>query len=271
MSESLKTKMSSEKKQSKSQPKLGEAVNVRHPIQKSHYLTIDEYVGQKLRDYREKVGLTLLDLSERVGVSHQQIHKYEIGQTKISMGMLYKFCKIFSITPNCFFDGYPFENDEEGVLKDDDISEFNPIDKINVLLIEDNSEDQFLIRRALEDYEGKINFYCFHDGEEFLNFIKRKVSITSIPIPDIIFMDLNMPKISGTEILKSIKQNRELQYIPIIVITGSISRQDIINAYKNFASGYIRKSFEFETFKKHLKTAIEYWSEAVVLPHQAIL
>ncbi|WP_331255331.1 response regulator [Candidatus Bealeia paramacronuclearis] len=234
-------------------------------------MTIDEYVGQKLRDYREKVGLTLLDLSERVGVSHQQIHKYEIGQTKISMGALYKFCKIFSVNPNCFFEGFPFDEEDDGTLLGNDIAENRRFDKINVLLIEDNSEDQFLIRRALEEFESKINFYCFYDGEDFLNFIKRKVNITSIPIPDIIFMDLNMPKMSGGEILKSIKQNRELQYIPIIIVTGSISRQDIINAYKNFASGYIRKSFEFETFKKNLKTALEYWTEAVVLPHQAIL
>lgn len=234
-------------------------------------MTIDEYVGQRLRDFREKIGLTLLDISERVGVSHQQIHKYEIGQTKISTGMLYKFCKIFSVTPNCFFEDFPFDADEELPLLSDDITESPHLDKINVLLIEDNSEDQFLIRRALEDFESKINFYCFHDGEEFLNFIKRKVNITSIPIPDIILMDLNMPKITGSEILKTLKQNRELQYIPIIVITGSISRQDIINAYKNYASGYIRKSFEFETFKKNLQTAIEYWTEAVVLPHQAIM
>lgn len=234
-------------------------------------MTIDEYVGQKLRDFREKIGLTLLDISERVGVSHQQIHKYEIGQTKISTGMLYKFCKIFSVTPNCFFQDFPYDQDEDTPLLSDDITENSNLDKINILLIEDNSEDQFLIRRALEDFEAKINFYCFHDGEEFLSFIKRKVNITSIPIPDIILMDLNMPKITGGEILKTLKQNRELQYIPIIVITGSISRQDIINAYKNYASGYIRKSFEFETFKKNLQTALEYWTEAVVLPHQAIM
>jgi len=260
--------MSSHK--SKKQYQEVEAVNTSQTLQNGYYLTIDEYVGQKLRDYREKVGLTLIDLADRVGVSHQQIHKYEIGQTKISMGMLYKFCKIFSIAPNSFFEGYPFEIDGNEDMTKDDISQTHPNDKINILLIEDSSEDQFLIRRALEDYENKINLYSFHDGEEFLNLFKRKMGITPIPVPDIVFMDLNMPKVSGTEILKSIKQNRDLQYIPIIVVTGSISRQDVIDAYKNFASGYIRKSFEFETFKKNLKLAIDYWSEAVVLPHQAI-
>jgi CheY-like chemotaxis protein/DNA-binding XRE family transcriptional regulator len=230
-------------------------------------LTIDEYVGQKLRDFRERAGLTLLDCAEKVGVSHQQIHKYEVGQTKISTSILYKFCKIFSITPNCFFEGYsPLEQEDGTSFEDKDLPNYQSLDKINILLIEDNSEDQFLIRRALEEYGLKINFYSIHDGEEFLDIIKRRINITKIPIPDIIFLDLNMPKINGIELLKSIKQSKELKYIPVLVLTGSISRKDVIDAYKNYASGYIRKSFDYETLKKNIHIAIHYWTEAVVLP-----
>ncbi|MBY0502037.1 MAG: response regulator [Alphaproteobacteria bacterium] len=237
------------------------------PLRKK--LTIDEYVGQKLRDFRERANLTLLECAEKIGVSHQQIHKYEIGQTKISTSILYKLCKIFSVTPNCFFEGYIAEQEEVSSAQDSDIPYYQSLDKINVLLVEDNSEDQFLIRRALEEYDLKINFYCIHDGEEFLDIIKRRVSITRIPIPDIIFLDLNMPKINGAEILKSIKQSKDLKYIPVLVLTGSISRKDVIDSYKNYASGYIRKSFEYETLKKNIHIAINYWTEAVVLPHHA--
>jgi CheY-like chemotaxis protein/DNA-binding XRE family transcriptional regulator len=233
-------------------------------------LTIDEYVGQKLRDFRKRAGITLFDLAEKVGVSHQQIHKYELGQTKISTGMLYRLCKIFSVTPNCFFEGFNFEDDPSLLGDHNDLANYKNFHKLNILLIEDSAEDQFLFRRALEEYETDINMYCIHDGEEFFNIIKTKASITHIPLPDIIFLDLNMPKINGSSLLKSIKQNRELQYIPIIVLTGSISRKDIMNAYKNYASGYIRKSFEYETFKKNLHQTLTYWTEAVLLPHQAM-
>lgn len=236
---------------------------------KSKTISIDEYVGQKLRNFRKKAVITLFDLAEKVGVSHQQIHKYELGQTKISTGMLYKFCKIFSVSPNSFFEGFNLD-DLDTPDEDGDITSYKNFNKVNLLLIEDSAEDQFLFRRAIEEHDLNINMYCIHDGEEFFDIIKTKSNITHIPMPDIIFLDLNMPKINGNSLLKSIKQNRELQYIPIIILTGSISRKDVLSAYKNYASGYIRKSFEYETFKENLHIALTYWTEAVILPYQAL-
>ncbi len=228
--------------------------------------SIDAYVGHKLRTFREKIGLTLNDCAKKAGVSHQQIHKYELGQTKIPTGMLYLFCQLFSVTPNCFFEGYECENPDMSV-QGNDITSFRSIDKINILLVEDSSEDQFLIRKALEEYDFKINLFCIHDGEEFLNIVKRRTHITTIPLPDLIFIDLNMPKMDGLETLKCIKQSKDLRHIPVLMLTGSISIKDVMNSYKNHASGYIRKSFEYETLKKHIHLAISYWTEGVVLPH----
>ncbi len=233
-------------------------------------ISIDEYVGLKLRDFRKRALITLFDLAEKAGVSHQQIHKYELGQTKIPTGMLYRFSKIFSVTTDSFFEGFNFDKALSRPNKDGDIADYKNSNKINLLLVEDSAEDQYLFRRALENYSSNVNMYCIHDGEEFFNIIKTKSTITNIPLPDIIFLDLNMPKINGNSLLKSIKQNRDLQYIPVIVLTGSISRKDIISAYKNYASGYIRKSFEYETFKKNLHIALTYWTEAVILPYQAL-
>jgi CheY-like chemotaxis protein/DNA-binding transcriptional regulator YiaG len=232
-------------------------------------ISLDEYVGQKLRDFRERAGLTLLDLAGRLAVSHQQLHKYETGQTKISSGILYKLCKIFSITPNCFFDGFSPEENQDVPDATDDLINHETSGKIDVLFVEDSGEDQYLVRKALEDYNSKINIYCMHDGEEFFNIIKKKSNITTIPIPDLIFLDINMPKIDGNALLRSIKQNRDLQHIPVIILTGSISRKDVMNAYKNYASGYVRKSFDYETLKKNLHLALSYWTEAVVMPNQA--
>ncbi|MBS0271662.1 MAG: response regulator [Proteobacteria bacterium] len=230
--------------------------------------SIDEYVGRKLRYFRESVGLTLNECSERVGVSHQQIHKYEVGQTKIPTGMLYKFCQLFSITPNVFFEGYT-NSAEEDHSENKDLISSPSLEKINILLVEDNAEDQFLIRRALEEYDVKVNIYCIHDGDEFINIIIRRSSLTKIPLPDLIFLDLNMPRIDGIATLKALKQSKELRHIPVIVLTGSISIKDVMNSYKNYASGYIRKSFEYESLKKQLHSVINYWTEGVILPHHA--
>ncbi len=136
-------------------------------------------------------------------------------------------------------------------------------------MIDDNSEDQFLIRRILDEYDFKINFYCIHDGEEFLNIIKKCDNITKIPMPDIILIDLNMPKVNGKDLLRYLKQSKELKHIPVLILTGSISRKDILDCYNNFASGYIRKSFEYEKLKKNIHLAINYWVDAVILPQQA--
>lgn len=227
---------------------------------------IDLFLGNKLRDFRNKVGWTLADLAEKSGVSHQQIHKYEQGYTKISASMLYKFSKIFSTTPNAFFEGF----NPEQMLNINQLTEgminLEPKTHINLLLVEDNPADEFLVRKALEKLDYKFNIYCLHEGEDVLVFLRKKQSTTSFQRPDIILLDLNLPKVSGQSILKSIKQDREIQDIPVLVLTSSLNKMDMINAYKNHASGYISKSFDYEVFEKNLKTAISYWVDAVVLP-----
>jgi CheY-like chemotaxis protein/plasmid maintenance system antidote protein VapI len=224
---------------------------------------VDVYLGKRLRDFRERVGWTLTELGERVGVSHQQIHKYENADSKISAAMLFKFAQIFETNPNAFFDG--FHMIDLDFLKDDTLS-LKQKDVINILLIEDSSADEFLIRKALENCGHQFNFYCAHDGDEVFNVLRRKISIAPFPRPDIILLDLNLPKINGLSILKSLKQDREIQDIPIIVLTSSLNKMDMINAYKNHASGFISKSFDFNVFQKNLQTTINYWVEAVVLP-----
>lgn len=229
--------------------------------------SIDYYVGQKLRNYREKVGLTLKDCSKRLGISHQQIHKYEAGQTKIPSGMLYKFSKLFSITPNSFFEGYMGDQDSPDLPKQIDITTYPKSKKINVLLLDNNSQDQFLVTQSLNDYSDRINLYCIHDGQELINIVKRRSTINVIPIPDLILFDLNIPKMEGSSILKYIKHDKDLRHIPVLVLTSSINIKDVMDSYKNYASGYIRKSFDCGVFEKHIKLAMNYWIDAVVLPH----
>jgi len=158
--------------------------------------------------------------------------------------------------------------EEESDLEEDDINSYANLKKINILLVEDNPEEQFLIRKILDEYNFNINVFSIHNGEEFLSVIKRRLNIMQFPPPDLIFLDLNMPKLDGITTLKSLKQSKDLRHIPVIILTGSVRIQDVMNSYKNYASGYIRKSFEYETLKKHIHLAISYWTEGVILPTQ---
>lgn len=227
---------------------------------------LDIYVGKKVRDFRCKVGWTLADLAERAGVSHQQVHKYEQGVTKISAGMLFKFSKIFSTTPNCFFEGF----NPEGVINFDaslnDTISLKPKLDINLLVVEDSAADEFLLRKALEGCDYNFNLFCIHDGDEVMSFLRKKSRTEPFNRPDLILLDLNLPKVGGLSLLRTIKQDRDLLDIPVVVLTSSMSKADMIQAYRHHASGYISKSFDYEMFKKKLHMAIHYWVEAVLLP-----
>ena len=226
----------------------------------------DVFLGQKLRNFRSRVGWTLADLADRIGVSHQQIHKYEQGQSKISASMLYKLACIFSTTPNSFFEGFVPEKSQLTPLIQNDTISLKIRDKITLLLIEDSASDEFLVRKVLETSSHKFDIYCLHNGEDAINCLKGRSNSIPFHRPDIVLLDLNLPKLNGISILRAIKQDRDIQDIPVLILTNSLSKQDMVNAYKNFASGYISKSFDFNIFRKNLQTAISYWIDAVVLP-----
>ena len=231
---------------------------------------IDVHLGKKLRDFRTRLGWTLANLAERAEVSHQQIHKYEGGQAKISASMLYNFSLIFSTTLNAFFEGYtPKKTDLNPSAQNDTIS-LKAREKINLLLVEDSSADEFLIRKILETCPYDFEIYCIHSGDEAIHYFKKHPGTTSFTKPDIVLLDLNLPKVNGFSVLRAIKQDRSIQDIPVLVLTNSLSKKDMVMAYKNFASGYISKSFDSNTFRRNLQTALTYWIDAVILPESSV-
>jgi CheY-like chemotaxis protein/DNA-binding XRE family transcriptional regulator len=223
-------------------------------------------LGQRLKYFRLRVGWTLAYLASRVGVSHQQIHKYEQGLSKISPSMLYKFSVIFSTSPGSFFDGCELEQSSSTINEQSDILSFKAREKINLLLIEGSASDEFLVRKVLENFPYKFDIYCLHNATDSIHYLRGRMMGVPFLKPDIVLLDLNFDKEEGLSVLKAIKQDRQHQYVPVLVLTSSLSKQDMINAYKNFANGYIVKSFDFNTLKKHLQTALGYWIDTVVLP-----
>jgi len=124
------------------------------------------------------------------------------------------------------------------------------------------------LRKALEEFPKPLNVYSMHDGAHALEFFRKLSSqeITVFPKPHLIFMDLFMPNGNGLALLSDIKRRPILKDIPVIVLTNSVNLADIKESYKLQASGFIRKSFDFNEFKSQLFSALSYWISTVMLP-----
>jgi CheY-like chemotaxis protein/DNA-binding XRE family transcriptional regulator len=228
--------------------------------------TFNEHIGQKVRLFRLKRGWTLDDLAKNLDISHTQISKYEKGQTKISVNLLYQMAQLFSIPVENFFHGYveKTEKDDNTILSN--IISTEPKETINVLLVEDSPSDAVLLRTALSDVSFTINFHCLNDGAHVMDFLRRQRLLENFPRPNIIFLDLNLPTLGGLKVLRDIKQDRNLQDIPVIILTSNLDRQDMEMAYKNYASGYMVKSFDYKKFRATIHNTLAYWGQSVVLP-----
>ncbi len=139
---------------------------------------------------------------------------------------------------------------------------------IEILLVEDNPGDVRLTLEALK--AGKINnkVYVLTDGEEAVNYLKRKDGFENRPLPDLILLDLNLPKLSGREVLEIIKEDNELKHIPVIILTTSKAEDDILKSYQHHANCYITKPVDFEQFSVVIKKLEDFWFSIVKIPHK---
>ena len=137
---------------------------------------------------------------------------------------------------------------------------------IEILLVEDNPGDVRLTKEAMAD--GKIinNLTVVIDGLEAMDFLFRKGKYAKAIRPDLILLDLNLPKKDGREVLQEIKSDHKLKTIPVVVLTISQAEQDIVTAYEQHANCYITKPVDFEQFIKVVKTIENFWFSIVTLP-----
>lgn len=140
------------------------------------------------------------------------------------------------------------------------------MEKLIILLVEDNKEDAFLIREALEDQVFLKELYHVVNGVEAIKFLKKEKPFEKVVMPDLILMDINMPIMDGHEALKKIKSLEVVKHIPVLMLTTSSRKEDILKAYKEQSSSYIVKPddiFELEILAKTIKN---YWNNTVRLP-----
>ena len=137
---------------------------------------------------------------------------------------------------------------------------------IDILLVEDNPGDERLTREALK--EGKV-YHKLHwakDGVEALDFLRRAGKYGAAPRPDIILLDLNLPKKDGREVLQEIKSNEELKRIPVVVLTTSKAEEDVLRTYNLHANCYVTKPVDLEKFIVVVKSIDIFWLTVVTLP-----
>ena len=140
---------------------------------------------------------------------------------------------------------------------------------IDILLIEDNPGDALLVQKAFELGRIANEIYTVTNGEEALDFLRRESTYRDVPRPDLIILDLNMPKMDGRELLGIIKSDPDLLSIPVIVMTTSDLEQDIINSYKQHVNCYITKPVQVREFLEVIKAIDYFWIGIVALPPTA--
>ena len=137
---------------------------------------------------------------------------------------------------------------------------------IEILLVEDSPGDVRLTREAFKDARVLVNLQVAVDGEEAMAFLKREGKYSSKPRPDIILLDLNLPKKDGRAVLAEIKEDPKLQTIPLVILTTSASEADVLKSYSLHANCYITKPVDLDGFLKVVKSIDGFWLSVVRLP-----
>ena len=135
-----------------------------------------------------------------------------------------------------------------------------------ILLVEDSPTDTMLAKEALEDSKVCNTLHVVTDGVEALAFLRREGKYAKAPCPDLILLDLNLPKIDGREVLSKIKSDENFKLIPVVVLTSSKEEADIVKAYRLHANCYIVKPVDYAKFAEIVKAIEGFWFAVVTLP-----
>ncbi|HNV07125.1 MAG TPA: response regulator [Dokdonella sp.] len=137
---------------------------------------------------------------------------------------------------------------------------------VEILLVEDNEGDIRLTREALKEGRIRNRLNVVSDGEQALRFLRREEEFAGMPRPDLVLLDLNLPRLDGREVLAAIKKDPDLKQIPVVVLTSSRADEDLLKAYDSHANCYISKPVGFEDFMQVIRSIENFWLTIVVLP-----
>jgi len=140
------------------------------------------------------------------------------------------------------------------------------LERMKVLVVEDNPNDVTIIKRAMRKSDVKCELYFASDGAEALDALYQTGEFADTPRPDLILLDLRLPKVGGLEVLAKIKEDEHLRRIPVIVLTESEREEDMVKAYDSGAASYMTKPVDSKDFERLIQTVQDYWRIARIAP-----
>jgi len=145
----------------------------------------------------------------------------------------------------------------------------DPGKTLQVLLVEDSPGDVRLTQEAFREANRAIDLHVAVDGIEAMAFLRREGEHAEAPRPDLVLLDLNLPKMDGREVLAHIKEDEELKTIPTVILTTSIAHEDIAKSYQLQANCYLSKPVQLDQFESLVRSINDFWLTRVKLPQQA--
>ena len=140
------------------------------------------------------------------------------------------------------------------------------VEVIDVLLVEDDPGDVLLIREAFEDNKVHNRLHVVSDGVEAIDFLRKQGENGQAPTPNLILLDLNLPRMDGREVLQALKADADLRSIPVVVLTTSEAEEDVVRSYSLHANAYVTKPVDFDRFIEVVRQIDEFFVEVVRLP-----
>lgn len=222
--------------------------------------SIDAFIGQKLRDFRLKSGVTLSEIAKRMNLSMQLIQKYETGVTKIPVSALCRLASIFNIRPSDFFEGY-------------DLLVKKPKNKLslsaeknnhlNVLLVSVSIEINYIIQNLATETELNISLFNLTSPDDIHDYARHLICHQhNIPIPDIILYDIPTHRNDVSDFIKKIRLKPMNLEAPIIILSANTDVEPMKRAYYQGVAGYIYKNTSLDDLKQNLKYTMLYWGKS---------
>ena len=137
---------------------------------------------------------------------------------------------------------------------------------IEILLVEDNLGDARLAAEALKENKVRNNLYHVEDGVEAMRFLHRQENYADVPLPDLVLLDLNLPRKDGREVLAEIKEDPELRLVPVVVLTTSEAERDLVKTYDLHANAYVVKPIDLDRFIEVVRSIKDFWFSTAKLP-----
>jgi len=137
---------------------------------------------------------------------------------------------------------------------------------IEVLLVEDDPGDVLMTQEAFDEHKVRNKLNVVHDGEEALSYLRREGDFADAPRPDLILLDLNLPRVDGREVLQVIKNDEDLRRIPVVVLTTSQADEDILRSYSLHANAYVTKPVDFDEFVRVIRRIDDFFVSVARLP-----